>query len=232
VVGMVRGPGVAVGAVSNAYVHASDWLPSLVSMATGGKDFRDFAPPGEPRFLVGDGVDVWKSIASGGTAPLPRDWVLLECHTDSAAVHGSALIVGDLKLLQYGETAPVEEDGWFPPAGQDPAATPYTVRCTADGAPPRTGAADLSQCKTPAWCLFNVTEDPCEYYNLATARPADVSALKAKLAVFAKTAVAPNYGSGCSPTVTCVLAPLAPNSKINAYWPCDGRWGNVSSPCG
>jgi arylsulfatase A-like enzyme len=37
VVGMVRGPGVAVGAVSSAYVHASDWLPSLVSMATGGK---------------------------------------------------------------------------------------------------------------------------------------------------------------------------------------------------
>jgi hypothetical protein len=232
VVGMIRGPGVAVGAVSNAYVHASDWLPSLVSMATGGKDFRDFAPPGEPGFLVGDGLDVWKSIASGGTAPSPRDWVLLEAHTDSAAVHGSALIVGDLKLLQYGETAPVEEDGWFPPPGQDPAETPYTVRCTADGAPPHTGAANIAQCKEPTWCLFNITEDPCEYFNLAAARPADVITLQARLAVFAKTAVSPNYGSGCSPTVTCVSAPRSPKTKMDAVWPCDGKWGNVSKPCG
>ena len=226
VTGMVKGPGVAAGRTLGAYVHATDWLPSLVSMATGGADLREFAPPGEPPFLPGDGLDVWATIT--GAAPAPqRDWVLLEAHTSPGAVHGNALIWGGLKLLQYGGVAPADEDGWWPPPGEDPGSTQYTVRC----AGPRVGAANASQCRAPAWCLFDVVADPCEYQDLAAARPSDVARLVGLIAPYQRAAVPPNYGTGCLPSVTCVDAPLAKGGRVSAYWPCDGRFGNVSAPC-
>ena len=81
VVGMVAGPGVAQGATLTLPVHATDWLPSLVSMATGGSDFRRWAPPNEPPYLPGDGLDVWSTIATAGSnGTSARDWVLLEAH--------------------------------------------------------------------------------------------------------------------------------------------------------
>jgi hypothetical protein len=51
-------------------------------MATGGEDFRKYAPPDEPPYLLGDGVDVWTTLSTG--APSPRDWLLLETHPDRA----------------------------------------------------------------------------------------------------------------------------------------------------
>lgn len=227
---MVKGPGVAAGVTSSAFVHATDWLPSLVSMATGGKDFKQFAPPGEPPYLDGDGLDVWQSIASGGVAPSPRNWLLFEAHSDPSAVHGNALIVGDLKVLQYGEEAPAVEDGWFPPPGEDTTTTPYVVVCT-PGAAPRVGAANAARCKAPAWCLFNVTDDPCEYNDISSSRPADLAQMIAAIAPFQAAAVPPNPGTGCNPSITCVDAPLAKNGKLSAYWPCDGKFGNVTQPC-
>jgi arylsulfatase B len=101
VVGLVAGAGVVkTGYTLHEKVHATDWLPSLVSMATGGRDFRDFAPPGEPPYLLGDGVDVWKTLSTG--APSPRDWLLLETHPDPHTVHGDAIIVGDWKIYRRG----------------------------------------------------------------------------------------------------------------------------------
>ena len=230
VVGMVKGPGVAPGVTSSAYVHATDWLPSLVSMATGGKDFKQFAPPGEPPYLDGDGLDVWESIASGGASPSPRNWLLFEAHSNPGAVHGNSLTVGDLKILQYGQEAPVDEDGWWPPPGEDSTTTPYVVVCT-PGAAPRVGAANVTQCKAPAWCLFNITDDPCEYNDISSTRPADLAKMIAAIAPYQAAAVPPNYGQGCNPSITCVDAPLAKKGKLSAYWPCDGKFGNVSQPC-
>ena len=65
----------------------------------------------------------------------------------------------------------------------------------------------------------------------AAARPADVARLVAAIAPFQAAAVAPDYGTGCLPSITCVAAPLAPGGRVSAFWPCDGRWGNVSAPC-
>jgi hypothetical protein len=69
-------------------------------MATGGQDFRKFAPAGEPPYLLGDGVDVWATLSTG--APSPRDWLLLETHPDAHTVHGDAIIVGDWKIYRRG----------------------------------------------------------------------------------------------------------------------------------
>ena len=89
VVGLVAGAGVVkTGYTLHEKVHATDWLPSLVSMATGGQDFRKFAPAGEPPYLLGDGIDVWDTLSTG--APSPRDWLLLETHPTAHTVHESA----------------------------------------------------------------------------------------------------------------------------------------------
>jgi arylsulfatase A-like enzyme len=101
VVGFVAGAGIVKkGYALHEKVHATDWLPSLVSMATGGQDFRKFAPAGEPPYLLGDGVDVWATLSSG--APSPRDWLLLETHPEPHTVHGDAIIVGDWKIYRRG----------------------------------------------------------------------------------------------------------------------------------
>jgi hypothetical protein len=216
VVGMVRGPGVAAGAVSTAKVHVTDWLPSLVSMATGGADFRKFAPPGEPPYAAGDGLDVWASIASGGAAASARDWVLLEMHNNATYLtHGDGLIVGDMKLLQVGPECPSMENGWVAAPGEDAKQTPYFVRCPG----PKSGLApDPAACVYPKACLFNITADPCEYNDLADSLPAVVAALKARLATF--SAVPPENGQGCLPRIVQVEC-AGGIGTCPAYQPCD-----------
>ena len=114
VTSLIRGPGVPKGVTSYAPMHATDWLPTLVSMATGGRDFREFAPVNEPPYLLGDGMDVWSSIVNGGVEPYARNWVLLETHPESAdfnrTVHGHSLILGDWKYLTMGPDMEAHDD--------------------------------------------------------------------------------------------------------------------------
>ena len=216
VVGMVRGPGVAAGAVSTAPVHVTDWLPSLVSMATGGEDFRKFAPPGEPPYEAGDGLDVWASIASGGKAASARDWLLLEMHNNATYLtHGDGLIVGDMKLLQVGPECPSMENGWIAAPGEDVKSTPYFVHCPG----PKSGIApNPNACMFPKACLFNISADPCEYNDIAADHPEIVATLKSRLATF--NAVPPENGQGCMPNI--VQVPCSDGSgTCPVYQPCD-----------
>ena len=230
VVGVVAGAGLqprVAGTVNYGLMHASDWLPTLVRAA---------APPGrgrgggaaaaaaaaEPPWQLGDGVDVWDMLASG--APSARTELLGEAHAPDAPdqVHGNALIVGDMKLVRLARSDaldgnPPEEAGWHPPPGQDPSATAYQLRCDPAG-PPGGGAADPSQC-VDAWCLFNVTADPCEYYDVAAARPDAVAQLLARLAEYQATSVAPVGDDGCVPIV----------NADNAWRPCDSPNSNGSA---
>ena len=212
VVGLVAGAGITkAGYTSLEKVHATDWLPSLVSMATGGADFRAFAPPGEPPYLLGDGVDVWATLATG--VPSPRDWLLLETHPADAPakerVHGDALIVGDWKIYKRGPDFPGVENGWFPPPGQDPAVTLYTTRCGAPQPPQPSKSSCLD-----AYCLFNVATDPCEFFDVASDHPDMVAALVARLANFSATAVPPEAGSGCA-------TKQVPAGDTYSFVPCD-----------
>ncbi len=212
VVGLVSGAGVEkTGYTNTEKVHATDWLPSLVSMATGGEDFKQFAPPGEPPYLLGDGVDVWATIAAG--APSPRDWLLLEAHAagkGAPAVHGDALIVGDWKIYRRGADFAQVENGWWPPPGQDPAGVRYTLSC---GAPQPPAPPSNTSCMK-SYCLFNVTRDPCEYFDVAAEHPDVVAALTARLADFQATAVPPEAGSGCAmKKVSC--------GDAFCFFPCD-----------
>jgi len=220
---LVAGPGVPAGSVVDAPVHVTDWLPTLVAAATGGGDFRQWAPPGEPPYQEGDGVDVWDTVTGAARAP-QRKWVLLEVGAGfpAPALHGHGLIVGDMKLVAVTNRSnnPLS-DGWFPPPGQDVNATPYTTRC---GAPLRNGTA-AKPCVTnraaPALCLFNLTADPCEYNDVSEQFPDVLKNMSALLGSLALTATHNNsWPSGCLPAMLPVSFP--DGSKPAHWWlPCD-----------
>jgi arylsulfatase I/J len=221
--GVMAGPGVpSGGAHVAANVHITDWLPSLVSAATGGEDFRKWAPPGEPPYELGDGVDVWTSLVRG--EPSPREWVLLEtAHGEGgSATHGFGLIQGQWKIVAVTEGSPDYENGWWPPAGQDVAMTPYSVACNGGGgggAPPRVGPAPVGQCKFPTPCLFDLATDPCEYNDVAAAQPDVLAQMQAALANFTRTAVRPGSGSGCMPRLIKITG--STGGAAFAWRPCD-----------
>lgn len=212
VVGLVRGAGIQPsqqGTVSYEKIHATDWLPTLVSMASG-QNWTNFIPPGEPPYLLGDGLNVWPTLSTG--SPSPRDWLLLETHPAGASnrVHGDALIVDNMKILKYNVTNPQEENGWYPPPGQDPSKVTYLINCP----PTPSKQPDPEQCHTK-FCLFNITADPCEHEDMSDKYPDIVQQLEARLAEFQATAVPPEVPTGCNP----VIAHL-PNGA--PYWrPCD-----------
>ncbi len=226
VLAAVKGPGITPGTVVSAPVHATDWLPSLVSMATGGADFRSFAPPGEPPYEEGDGLDVWATISgSAPPSPLQRDWLLLEAHNngggEGALTHGNGLIEwrpeGVLKYLLLGPEDPQVEDGWWAPDGQSAAATPYSVQCSWQGGGPRTGNASVpTLCTGSTPCLFNLTADPCEYHDIAAQHPDLVAQMAARLAAYAT--VPPLVGKGCQPRIITIQGTQGPASQ---FQPCD-----------
>eukprot|EP00041_Stephanoeca_diplocostata_P029466 m.870442 g.870442 ORF g.870442 m.870442 type:complete len:534 (-) comp23566_c0_seq8:1823-3424(-) len=218
VVGAIAGPGIpATGATTFTKFHAADWMPTLVSMASG-QNWANFVAKDEPPYQLGDGMDLWAVLSQG--ADSPRDWLLLECHPDppqggTIGEHGNALIVGDMKIIKLGQTHPEDENGNFPPPGQDPTKTEYLMKCNAAGGVPRVGPASATEC-TDQYCLFNITADPCEYHDLAKTHPDVVQELLTRLKAFQATTVPPVEPEGCSPVQ--VILP----GGARAWQPCDG----------
>ena len=85
-------------------------------------------------------------------------WALTKA---AGRVHGDAFILGDMKIIWWANTMPQDENGWFPPPGEDYTTVNYLLPCAkspgANGTLPRLGKVpDANQCHTK-WCLFNVT---------------------------------------------------------------------------
>jgi hypothetical protein len=154
-------------------------------------------------------MDVWATLSRGEASP--RDWLLLETHpNETLAVHGNAIIVGDWKIYKRGGVFPDVENGWFAPPGQDPSNTPYTLKC---GAPQPPQPAKTA-CEN--WCLWNITADPCEYFDVADKHPDVVLTLSTYLRQFAATAIPQEVGSGCNTT-------RVPVGESYSFVPCDWR---------
>eukprot|EP00040_Diaphanoeca_grandis_P010270 m.52516 g.52516 ORF g.52516 m.52516 type:complete len:531 (+) comp21620_c1_seq1:308-1900(+) len=210
VVGAIAGPGIASsGRETYEKIHASDWLPTIVSFVSG-RNWTDFIADNEPAYQLGDGMDVSSMlIADGGKSP--RTWLLYEAHPNgSDLVHGNAMVLGDMKIIKTGDTNPEGENGNFLPPGQALGSETYAIGC----GPLRAGAADQQECKTK-YCLFNISADPCEYHNIADAHPDVVAELVDYIKRFQQTAVPPVQPEGCQP----VQLPLPGGG--HAWQPCD-----------
>ena len=109
-----------------------------------GEDWHQLIPAGEPSYDIADGVNVWPMLAHGAASP--RHELVLEAHADESLVHGNAFIQGDWKILRFGSVIRNDENGWFPPPGQDANRTPYTLAC---GPPP--ARVDLEECTREYW---------------------------------------------------------------------------------
>jgi arylsulfatase A-like enzyme len=108
VVGAVRGPGIPAGSITYEKHHATDWLPTLVSMAAG-KPWTQFIPQNEPPYLAGDGVDNWPMLRAGGAVGTSaRNWLLYETHPvgQTGRTHGDAFVLGDLKVIRTAQVCP------------------------------------------------------------------------------------------------------------------------------
>lgn len=220
VVGAIAGPGVRPGITYQKH-HATDWLPTLVSMASG-RPWTDFVPETEPAYQIGDGLNNWPLMSGGDSA---RDWLLYEAHpideiSENSNFHGNAMVLGDMKIIRTGTVNPHDENGHFPPPGQDPASTSYLImangRC--GDRPPRVGPANGTECSSE-YCLFNITADPCEYHNLADEFPGIVRNLVQYIRRFQNTAVPVVENEGCEPVR------LQLPGGGSAWQPCDAPLG-------
>jgi len=117
---------------------------------------------------------------------------------------GDSLIVGDWKLLKVGSINPSQEYGWPSPPGENTATTQYSVNC--NGTPP--SVVSGTQC-TQSFCLFNLSEDPCEYVDVASQYPEKVAELTARLEAFQVSAVEQGTSGPCSATQVSIDGILA-----------------------
>lgn len=196
---IIKGAGIEkTNYISNELMYAADWLPTLVSMASGGnQDWQSFKPSQDPPFQYGDGYNLWNTLSRG--EPSPRDHILVETHPIVAEnrTRGDALIIGDWKIVKVTDTLNNQmQDGWFAPPGEDYLTMNYTIQC---GETLKEGKnRPEGQCITD-WCLFNLRDDPCEYHDVAKLHPQKVQELVKKLEEFQATAVLEEGVYDCMP---------------------------------
>merc|ERR1712151_424661 len=143
----------------------------------------------EPRFQLGDGLDVWRSLATGSESP--RTEIIHEAHNTTGSGkddgNGQAIRVGDYKLIL--EKGPMwhgpPNDLWYE-SGSDPTSYTHVINCGG----PQPKETDKDYChpdKLP--CLFNIRNDPCEYHDLSASLPDKVNELKHRFLAYQSTAV-------------------------------------------
>ncbi|GBN73448.1 Arylsulfatase J [Araneus ventricosus] len=192
--------------ISEQLMHVTDWLPTLYR--AGGGDPADLGPM--------DGVDMWDAFLGG--SPSPRTEMLQNLDP----IYGvSALRMGDMKLVNgstgegfdfwYGpsgldnftehtsydwvfkESSPVEdvlrENGMW--IAQDPDEVYQRNRIKCKKPVPEEAYSSCKPTEKP--CLFNITEDPCEYVNLADIYPDMVKMMMDKIIEYNATAMEPQF---------------------------------------
>jgi len=206
--------------VSQQMMNIQDWLPTFYSAAGGDPSTLDMM----------DGMDMWGALSNN--SPSPRNLML---HNMDPQREVKAVKVGDWKLVS-GTTYDGHWDGWYGPSGRSE--RDYNISLLRES---RAGAAlsELGMplpdddairairkqsevvCSKPPKaepctpsqqvCLFNITEDPCEFDNKAFRYPDVVKALESTLQLYNSTMVPPGN------------KPLDPRANPK-YW--DYTWTN------
>ncbi|XP_066257386.1 arylsulfatase J [Euwallacea similis] len=182
--------------VSSQLMQVADWLPTLLEAAGVTMNSSSL-----------DGISIWNALAQDTESP--RKEVL---HNIDDIYGNAALTVSSMKLIQ-GTTYNAAWDNWYGPSGRD---NTYNVSLIQESPAGRAlkGINSLANAKiiktlraeatvicgdvekikcnpVKAACLFNVTEDPCEYKNIADRFPDIVKELQSVLQKYNATAVPP-----------------------------------------
>lgn len=186
------------GTVSNAFLHISDWYPTLVNLAGGDTTGQQL-----------DGFDIWDVITKGRQNPRtellhlmdplipPRGVKIPDSPWDNRYM--AALRVGDWKIITGNPSIAPIDNNWFVSPAQIPNVTiqrqvggfdfitgyvqrqpGYVIRASTD--PP-----------TKNLWLFNIANDPYEENDLSASQPEVVSLLLSRLAWYNSTAVPCRY---------------------------------------
>eukprot|EP00939_MAST-03C_sp_MAST-3C-sp1_P003623 g3623.t1 len=201
-VGFVNGFGISekrLGTRYNRLFHVSDWYRTLLDFASAASasspGTSTNAPPSvvptlkpnEREFLDGDGISLYRSLLLGDEgADVPvRNEIFIAAQASGSTLHAQGIRVGAMKLLKYPMLL-YNKPAWYPPPGLEWNYTStLTVKC---GQPPDIDDTDLC---VEDWCLFNLTNDPCEYVNLAASMPSVVASMQKRLVELSKTTVLP-----------------------------------------
>ncbi|XP_033647411.1 arylsulfatase I-like [Asterias rubens] len=161
--------------ISHDLLHVCDWLPTIYGLSGGDvSSLKNL-----------DGFDVWPTLSNGLTSP--RKEILLNIDTK---YNVSALRVGDMKIIN-GDVRKGVWSGWYKPEGLPPHYIPppppsgaFAVHC-----PPKPSNASTNCNPFKATCLYNITNDPCEFYNLAGWNQDIVSEMTSRLNEYKDTMV-------------------------------------------
>ncbi|XP_077994621.1 arylsulfatase I-like [Glandiceps talaboti] len=176
--GFVHSPLLEVpGRKSMDLIHVCDWLPTVYHLAGGNSS----SLPGNL-----DGYNLWPTLSRG--EPSPRKEIL---HNIDPNEGTAALRVDEFKLI-IGEAYSGHWSGWYKPEEftaeanktVDPKAA--VVNC---GVKPANASTNCKPQKKP--CLYNIIDDPCEFYNLADQYPVIVDMMVDRIAEYNATAVTP-----------------------------------------
>ncbi|XP_072026941.1 arylsulfatase J-like isoform X2 [Amphiura filiformis] len=165
------------GRISEDMLHVCDWFPTMYKLAGGNV--------GELTNL--DGYDVWDTLSKGVASP--RTEIL---HNIDPIFNFSALRSGDYKIVIGRNNA---GSGWYFPEGVDKDESVSVRKFGRERemvyCPPKPVNASTNCNSTIAPCLFNIRNDPCEFYNIAPWNQDLVKELQARVQAWNATAVTP-----------------------------------------
>ncbi|KAL7643636.1 UNVERIFIED_CONTAM: hypothetical protein RMT77_005619 [Armadillidium vulgare] len=193
------------GRVSKQMMHITDWLPTLYS-AIGG-DVSSLPPM--------DGMNVWESLQ--GESSSPRKEILVNI---DPFINGASIRVGEWKLLFNPSDIGEEYNDCFGPSGRNSSEEIENRSLNIQNSPsgravkefnpnvfdriaelkyeaevscgeiPENATATCNDISNP--CLFNISSDPCEFYDVSGLYPSVVETLMSKLKSYNSTAVLPS----------------------------------------
>ncbi|XP_020620378.1 arylsulfatase I-like isoform X2 [Orbicella faveolata] len=161
------------GRVSMDMMHATDWVPTLYGLAGGNTSKLENL----------DGFDMWPTLTRGEQNP--RTEILLNIDGDDSALR--------FQQWKFVNTSTARSK-WYPRPGltessrsfRDTPLKNVVINCS--GEPPATPA----ECREKP-CLFNIEDDPCEYYNVAEKYPDVLNKLLSVMEKYKKSMVPPRY---------------------------------------
>ncbi|XP_055357297.1 arylsulfatase J-like [Paramacrobiotus metropolitanus] len=163
--------------INDDLFHISDWLPTLYEAAGGREDSSEDI----------DGKSQWKQILGHNDQPARTDILINVDEVAGQAVLVTSnwkLLIGPDKFLQKGEIK------WYrPPGTSDTFPRRQESNASIKCAP--AALTEKRSCDgTVRYCLYDLTNDPCETDNVANEQPGIMTQLLGTIAQYSKSAIA------------------------------------------